>query len=93
MASHLNPVLQTKATDIIVVYNQYSQYDYIRKHVKGFDAPGVLNIYPKKNWKLSRFENNPKILKRAVRQIGKKVKTLFGLKSGITLFESKNYAN
>jgi predicted patatin/cPLA2 family phospholipase len=88
MASHLNHVLATKATDIIVIYNQYSQYDYVSKHVKDFYQARILHIYPNKTWKLSRFETNPEILKKAIWQIGKKVKTLFGLRSGITLFES-----
>jgi predicted patatin/cPLA2 family phospholipase len=88
MVEHLDYVTQTNATDIVVIYNQYSQFEYIKKHFKSLNHSRFLNIYPKKAWRLSRFENNPEVLKQASRRIGKKVKSLFGLKSGITLFES-----
>ena len=88
MAEHLDYVSQTDATDIIVIYNQYSQYDYVKKHVKDFLEPQIVHIHPNKNLQLSRFENNSETLKKAAKQMGKKTKALFGLKSGITLFES-----
>jgi predicted patatin/cPLA2 family phospholipase len=89
ISEHLNHVLKTQATDIVAIYNQYSQYDFAKKHIKNLNQSRILHIYPNKNWQLSRFESNPKILKLAARQIGQKVKTLFGLKSGIYLFESQ----
>lgn len=78
MVEHLNYVLQTKNTDIFIIYNQYSQYAYLKKYIKNFHQNRILHVYPKKNWQLGHFENNPKILKKAATKIGNEVKKLFG---------------
>ncbi|MDR3642998.1 MAG: hypothetical protein P4L74_05225 [Candidatus Doudnabacteria bacterium] len=89
MLKHLKQVADTDATDIIVIYNQFSQYDYLRKNFKGLRNSRFLNIIPNKSWLLSRFENDPQKLKHSAWQMGKKVRILFGKKGGIELFESK----
>jgi len=89
MLSHIKHVLQTKATDIFIIYNQYSQFEYVKRSVNNIFNDRIMHVYPGKTSQLSRFENRPKVIKKAVMLMGKKVKNLFGLKSGIHLYESK----
>jgi predicted patatin/cPLA2 family phospholipase len=94
-SAHLKHVLATPATDIFVIYNHYLQYAYIQKHVKPFRNKRIFHLYPKKSSALSRLENRPHVLIKAAEEMGRMVKKVFGLKSGIKLFKTSpnSYGN
>ena len=87
--SHITHVLQTPATDITIFYNQYATYEYANKHIPNLMSDRVLQIYPDQHSTVSRFENRPAVLKQVIRQMGKKVNSLFGIAGEISIFESE----
>lgn len=80
LAEHIRYVLATDATDILVIYNAPAQ-----RWVDTSSDPRVFEIYPPKNWKLSRFELRPEALYQAGRDMGRLVKSAFGQDAGINL--------
>jgi len=58
LKEHIRHVLKTEHTDILVIYNSRSQ-----RRIKLEHNPRVLEIFPEKNWKLSRFEKDPNVLR------------------------------
>ena len=84
----LREVLSRPGTDFLVVYNDFSQYEYVHSRMKNFQRNGktILEIYPKQEWKLSRFETDPAKLKLAARQMGRLVKREFGWRARIKLY-------
>ena len=89
ITAHLKYVLATDASDIFVIYNQYSDYFYAKKRLKAFGQKKILHIYPPKGSILSSFENRPEVLKQEAKLMGRTVKNLFGLKRDINLYETK----
>jgi len=88
LVEHLNYVLNSNATDILVVYSHYGQFKTIRKAgIQGSEK--FYEIIPDKNEKLSRFCTDPVAMKIAARMAGLKVKNLFGENTEINL----NYEN
>lgn len=73
------------ATDLLVIYNYYSQISLQKKFPKH-----VLEISPRKNWELSHFETNPAKLIKACKQMGNYIKRVFGSKKPIKLYFSEN---
>jgi len=85
LVKHVKHVLASKATDVVILYNQYSQYKYVNEKLKNLHEKRVLQIYPDEQWELSIFETRPAVLKYAAKLMGDKVKKLFGNKNYINL--------
>lgn len=82
--SHMKGAFSSGATDIVIIYNNVSQY----KGAHGIVFPtdiNILEIIPKAEWKLSRFETRSNVLKEAAYMMGAMTKELFGKKEGIKL--------
>jgi predicted patatin/cPLA2 family phospholipase len=73
--------LASNATDILVIYNKPEQKLVnigLREILDVGHWDRVCEIYPDKEWKLSRFERNTEKLKYACRQMGNKIMSEFG---------------
>lgn len=73
--------LASPATDILVIYNKPGQKLVniplgTLLDVEHWDR--VCEIYPDKDWKLSKFERDPEKLKEACEQMGSRVSQIFG---------------
>lgn len=80
----IQDVLDSDSTDIIIIYNNLGQQRSVRKAL-ALPPERVLEIAPKPEWHLSRFETNTKKLKEAATQMGRLVKQVFGSNAGIML--------
>ncbi len=90
LVDHIQRVLDSDATDIVIIYNHLGQVKSVRKTLH-LPESRVLEIMPKPEWKISRFETNPEKLKDTALKMGGLVKELFGEKKGITLsYENGN---
>jgi predicted patatin/cPLA2 family phospholipase len=84
----IKKVFNSKATDILIVYNYPDQYSYIHKYIDFSKHNGnVCEICPKLNMNI--FETNPIKLKKACLQTGNMVKKIFGSQKPISLKYSK----
>jgi predicted patatin/cPLA2 family phospholipase len=79
LREHMDYVLSTDHTDILVVYNAPIQ----RQKIKPADLARVCEFCPGGDLRLSRFELNPKILKQAERQMTEMVLAAFGQSNNI----------
>jgi predicted patatin/cPLA2 family phospholipase len=79
--------LDSDATDIVVCYNMLEQHKDVHKKFDKeiFKSGRILEFKPHLSWNLSRFETNPKVLKKACIEMGTMVKNLFGSKKKISL--------
>lgn len=84
LVDHIRYVLDSDATDIIIIYNHLGQVRSVRKTLK-LPSAKVLEIMPKLEWRLSRFETNAEKVKEAAIQIGNLTKQVFGSKEGVSL--------
>jgi predicted patatin/cPLA2 family phospholipase len=97
---HVKKAMDSGATDVLVIYNYFSQKKFEGKfkdkllaiHNRLYDAvhkeplpKHVFEIRPKNTWDLSRFETNKEPLKDAALQMGEYVKEIFGEKGPIQL--------
>jgi predicted patatin/cPLA2 family phospholipase len=82
---HLDYVLKTDATDIVVIYNRF---EHRQNNLPPHDR--ILEICPEPEWPLSRFETRPERLKFAWVQMGNLVKQTFGDFSEISLEPFEN---
>lgn len=80
LKEHTRYVLSTDNTDLLIIYNAASQ-----RRVGIGESPRVCEICPPKNWKLSRFEKNPEILRAAGQQVADLVWEAFGEKEKILI--------
>ncbi len=85
---HVNYVLNSKATDILILYNEKSQYLYAKKHVPAINSDRIFNIYPLQSSILDRVETSPKKLMVSAASMGRLCKKAFGLRSSIKLYKS-----
>jgi len=81
---HVKYVLDSEATDILIIFNTVEQFSII-KNAKLNTDKRVYCIVPKASWKLSRLCTNEEKLKSAAMQMGTLVKNIFGVKNKINL--------
>ncbi len=77
---HINNVLFTDLTDILVIYC-YS--DQSRVNFKRSER--VFEITPEQDWQMSRFETRSEVLRGEARKMGRLVKSIFGDNSEIEI--------
>jgi predicted patatin/cPLA2 family phospholipase len=86
--NHVQDVLKTNATDILIIPTTHLQYDFVHTH---FPNDGRLFQIPLPDEKLKWNELNQEKLKKAARDMGRMVKQLFGQKGEINLeYENRN---
>jgi predicted patatin/cPLA2 family phospholipase len=92
LVEFLQHVIDSDATDILVLYNYPWQEKYVRKYVSGWDDSRMYGIMPpiKKDFlgimeKLRRFQTNGNDLKKDCQKAGDKVKKIFGSSEPIHL--------
>jgi hypothetical protein len=73
----LNDILDSDATDILVIYNYYESYEFLRE-AGLVDTERIYQIVPYKEERLSRVSTNPHELKKAAQNMGDMVKSIFG---------------
>ncbi len=83
---HVTHVLKTAATDILIVYNEFEQYECAKTILNSFDSKRIYNIFPAKSSIWDRVESNPKKLKDSALEMGKLTKMAFGLNEAIKLY-------
>lgn len=88
----IQDVLDSDATEIIIIYNNLEQQRGVRKALV-LPPQRVLEIAPRTEWHLSRFETNTKKLKEAALQMGQLIKQVFGSNEGITLDIDNDHQN
>jgi predicted patatin/cPLA2 family phospholipase len=72
------------ATDILVIYNYYDQFEYMRD--AGLtDSDRIYQIVPYAEEKLSRVSNDPNKLRKASREMKEMVLSIFGQETPILL--------
>lgn len=84
LLEHIQYVLDSDATDIVIVYNHLGQRRSVKKALK-LPKDRVLEIAPNPKWFLSRFEKDKEKLRKEALQTGRLVKKIFGKNSGIKL--------
>jgi predicted patatin/cPLA2 family phospholipase len=80
----LNDMLDSDATDILVLYNYYESYEFLRD-AGLVDTDRIYQIVPYKEENLSRISTDPKALKSAAQNMGDMVKSIFGSDEPIKL--------
>lgn len=82
----IKKVFQSKATDILIIYNYQNQHTYVHEHINFSKFKGnIYEICPKSDAGLNRTETNPAKLKKACMKMGNVVKKIFGSKRPISL--------
>lgn len=84
LPDHIDRVLQSDATDIVIVYNHLGQVRSVHKALS-LPLDRVLEIVPRSEWQLNKFETNADKLKHLSLQMGYLTKTIFGKDQGINL--------
>jgi predicted patatin/cPLA2 family phospholipase len=82
--SVLNDMLDSDATDILVLYNYYESYEFLRD-AGLVDTKRIYQIVPYKEENLSRISTDHKALKSAAQHMGDMVKSIFGSDEPIRL--------
>ncbi len=77
---HINYALSRNLTDLLIIYCYAGQ---AKKHRPRLDK--IFEIIPSPDWKMSRLETNPEVLKNAALGMGQLVKNTFGFQEGIML--------
>lgn len=86
MLSMMFDVSHSRNTDVVLAYNSYEQYEYLHSKIPNyFGSKNILEIVPKKQWRLSKLETSPAKLKKACRQMGNLTKELFGSNKPVSL--------
>ena len=84
---HIQYALSSGVTDLLTIYCYHAQAKTNRPQ-----SEKMFEIIPPEEWKMSRFETNPEVLKANCLQMGNYVKSLFGDETPIKL-EAEKYAN
>lgn len=72
---HVKHCLDSKATDILIIFNRVEQYNLVRKILPNSDR--IFSIIPNRTWKLGRLSINSTHTKEAERQMVNMVQELF----------------
>lgn len=73
----VDDILQTDATDILVIYNFHEQFEHLYE-AGLMDSERLYQIVPYAENKLSKISNDPQKLKAAAEEMGTLVKSIFG---------------
>jgi predicted patatin/cPLA2 family phospholipase len=82
---HIVHAMDQKATDYLIIYNRYEQYEYVSKRRKSNVMDNVLEIFPRKGSKLSHFEMNCEKLKNACLEEANDFKQILGSNEPVSL--------
>jgi predicted patatin/cPLA2 family phospholipase len=80
----INEVLESDATDVLVIYNHSDQYDRM-KSAGLQDSKRLFQITPYREEDLSPVCSDPSVLKKAAEDMGTLVKNIFGIDSPLVL--------
>ena len=86
LIEHVQQVLQSDNTDILIIYNYQQQKKIINKVIK-LPKNRVYEISPNESWYMNRICTDSKILKNETIKMGNRVKRILGGKSPIKLYK------
>ncbi len=78
-SKHIQQAQALGCTDILVIYNRIDQ--------QGRDvspSEQIVEVLPDKDWQVKPYEQNPEILRAGYRNMGRRIKQIFGVDGGIS---------